>query len=88
MAGWLLASTKPTAVLICQRSPSRQPHVCLLLPYACRDYEAQVADGRLVAGQHETYHGNQPLAYGCDPAENVIFNGCHDNETIFDQVRL
>jgi hypothetical protein len=46
-----------------------------------------VADGRLVAGQHDTYHGNQPLAYGCDPAENVVFNGCHDNETIFDQVR-
>jgi hypothetical protein len=45
-----------------------------------------VADGRLVAGQHDTYHGNQPLAYGCDPAENVVFNGCHDNETIFDQV--
>ncbi|WIA10447.1 hypothetical protein OEZ85_010639 [Tetradesmus obliquus] len=53
-----------------------------------KDYEAQVADGRLVAGQHETYHGNQPLAYGCDPAENVIFNGCHDNETIFDQVMM
>jgi hypothetical protein len=52
----------------------------------CRDFEAQVADGRLVAGQHDTYHGNQPLAYGCDPAENVVFNGCHDNETIFDQV--
>uniref|UniRef100_A0A383WMX3 pullulanase n=1 Tax=Tetradesmus obliquus TaxID=3088 RepID=A0A383WMX3_TETOB len=53
-----------------------------------KDYEAQVADGRLVAGQHETYHGNQPLAYGCDPAENVVFNGCHDNETIFDQVMM
>eukprot|EP00878_Enallax_costatus_P010482 GHUV01010944.1.p1 GENE.GHUV01010944.1~~GHUV01010944.1.p1 ORF type:complete len:704 (+),score=164.13 GHUV01010944.1:956-3067(+) len=50
-----------------------------------KDFEAVVADGRLLAGQHDTYHGNQPLAYGCDPAENVVFNGCHDNEAIFDQ---
>jgi hypothetical protein len=46
----------------------------------------QVADGRQLAGQHDTYHSNQPLAYGCDPAENVLFIGCHDNECIFDQV--
>jgi len=52
-----------------------------------RDFVAQVADGRLLEGQHDTYHGNQPLTYGCDPAENVVFNGCHDNETIFDQGR-
>jgi hypothetical protein len=52
-----------------------------------RDFETQVADGRLLAGHNDTYHGNQPLAYGCDPAENVVFIGCHDNETIFDQVR-
>ncbi|KAF8068441.1 PU1 [Scenedesmus sp. PABB004] len=53
-----------------------------------KDFEAQVADGRLLAGQHDTYQANQPLAYGCDPAENVVFNGCHDNETIFDQVMM
>jgi hypothetical protein len=52
----------------------------------CRDFETQVADGRLLAGHNDTYHGNQPLAYGADPAENVVFIGCHDNETIFDQV--
>jgi hypothetical protein len=51
-----------------------------------RDYEMQVADGRLLAGHNDTYHGNQPLAYGADPAENVVFIGCHDNETMFDQV--
>lgn len=53
-----------------------------------KDFECQVADGRLLAGQHDTYMANQPLAYGCDPAENVVFNGCHDNETIFDQVMM
>eukprot|EP00879_Flechtneria_rotunda_P011613 GHRR01012130.1.p1 GENE.GHRR01012130.1~~GHRR01012130.1.p1 ORF type:complete len:951 (+),score=302.30 GHRR01012130.1:707-3559(+) len=53
-----------------------------------KDFKTQVADGRLLAGQHDTYHGTQPLAYGCDPAENVVFNGCHDNETIFDQVMM
>eukprot|EP00775_Hariotina_reticulata_P002314 gene2314-2622_t len=53
-----------------------------------KDFVAQVADGRLLEGQHDTYHGNQPLTYGCDPAENVVFNGCHDNETIFDQVMM
>lgn len=52
----------------------------------CRDFETQVADGRLVAGHNDTYHANQPLAYGCDPAENVVFIGCHDNDTMFDQV--
>lgn len=46
----------------------------------------QVADGRLLAGHNDTYHANQPLAYGCDPAENVVFIGCHDNDTMFDQV--
>jgi hypothetical protein len=62
--------------------------VCLCcMPCVCRDFETQVADGRLLAGHNDTYHGNQPLAYGCDPAENVVFIGCHDNETIFDQVR-
>lgn len=60
--------------------------LCCVLCSAGRDYETQVADGRLLAGHNDTYHGNQPLTYGCDPAENVVFVGCHDNETIFDQV--
>ena len=30
----------------------------------------------------------QPLAYGAHPEENVVYVGCHDNETVFDQVTL
>ncbi len=69
--------------------PSQVPHYSFLdVCKTCREYEMQVADGRVIAGGQGSYHG-QPsgLAYGAHPAENVVFNGCHDNETIFDQVR-
>lgn len=39
-----------------------------------------------MSGQAARYHGGQALAYGCDPCENIVYNGCHDNETVFDQV--
>jgi hypothetical protein len=44
------------------------------------DFKAQVADGRVLAGRGETYHGSQALAYCEDPAEHVAYTGCHDNE--------
>jgi len=53
-----------------------------------RQYRTQIKDGRTVAGEEDTYQGNQPLAYGRDPCEHVPYNGCHDNETIFDQVMM
>lgn len=72
-------------------SDNTQPCTIYLLPLdpylTPRDFETQVADGRLLAGHNDVYMGNQPLAYGSDPAENVVFIGCHDNETIFDNVR-
>lgn len=46
----------------------------------------QVADGRVLKGVQAQYFG-MPVAYGWDPVENIVYNGCHDNETIFDQVR-
>jgi hypothetical protein len=48
----------------------------------------QVADGRVLKGVQAQYFGGMPLAYGTDPVENIVYNGCHDNETIFDQVGL
>jgi hypothetical protein len=45
-------------------------------------------DGRVLAGRTLKYHGNQPLCYGRDPCEHVAYIGCHDNETIFDQVAM
>jgi pullulanase/glycogen debranching enzyme len=45
-------------------------------------------DGRVLAGRALKYHGNQPLCYGRDPCEHVAYVGCHDNETIFDQVAM
>jgi hypothetical protein len=34
-----------------------------------------MADGKAVPGRRATYHGNQPLAYGAHPCENVVYNG-------------
>ena len=44
-------------------------------------------DGRTLRGQEVLAHG-QMLAYGGLPYENVAFIGCHDNQTMFDQVRI
>lgn len=52
----------------------------------CRSYQLQVHTGGVLAGDKASYYGGQPVAYGLDPCENVVFCGCHDNETIFDQV--
>lgn len=48
----------------------------------------QVADGRMAKGKELLYHGTQPLCYGADPVEHVAYIGCHDNETMFDQVGM
>ena len=50
------------------------------------DFACPSADGRVLAGRALRYHGNQPLCYGRHPCEHVAFVGCHDNETVFDQV--
>ncbi|KAI8468427.1 MAG: glycoside hydrolase superfamily [Monoraphidium minutum] len=51
-------------------------------------YPLQLDDGRTLPGRKAAYHGTAPLAYGGDPCENIIYCGCHDNETVFDQVML
>lgn len=53
-----------------------------------RSYQLQVHTGGVLAGDKASYYGGQPVAYGLDPCENVVFCGCHDNETIFDQVTI
>jgi hypothetical protein len=55
--------------------------------FCCRSYQLQVHTGGVLAGDKAQYYGGQPIAYGLDPCENVLFCGCHDNETIFDQVQ-
>jgi pullulanase/glycogen debranching enzyme len=49
---------------------------------------AASAGGAVLAGRALRYHGNQPLCYGRLPCEHIAYVGCHDNETIFDQVAM
>jgi hypothetical protein len=61
------------------------------VPVAARSPSAagpvpQQQEGQVLAGRALRYHGNQPLCYGRLPCEHVAYVGCHDNETIFDQV--
>ncbi len=51
-----------------------------------REFRMQIHDGSVVRGVDMRYHGTLPVAYGAHPCENVVYNGCHDNETVFDQV--
>jgi hypothetical protein len=46
----------------------------------------ETASGAVLSGEQASAHG-QPLAYGGHPCEHVAFIGCHDNMTMFDQVR-
>jgi hypothetical protein len=40
-----------------------------------RNFELEMADGKLLAGRRALYHSTQPLAYGAHPCENVVYNG-------------
>lgn len=50
-----------------------------------RDYKLQTASGAVQRGVEVPY-GPVPAAYCASPAENVVYLGCHDNETLFDTV--
>ena len=45
----------------------------------------ECGDGLVRTGGQAKAHG-LPLAYGELPHEHVAFIGCHDNQTIFDQI--
>lgn len=52
-----------------------------------REYPLTLPDGSVKAGKEFRY-GHVPAAYGKLAEENVLYLGCHDNETLYDQVVL
>lgn len=62
--------------------------VRLTLAGNLREYSTEMADGRVIKGVELRYHGALPVAYGTFPCENIPYVGCHDNETVFDQVTM
>ncbi len=58
----------------------------LLLNVRCREYEMVSAAGTKQRLDALMMHNSVPVAYGALPCENVVYVGCHDNETLFDQV--
>lgn len=52
-----------------------------------REYPLALPDGSVKAGKEFRY-GHAPAAYGKLTEENVLYLGCHDNETLYDQVVL
>ena len=51
------------------------------------DYEVCSANGEWTQGKKFKFHGRIG-AYSTLPYENVVFSGCHDNETLFDHAIL
>eukprot|EP00210_Caulerpa_lentillifera_P000540 g522.t1 len=51
------------------------------------DYEIFSAQGEWIQGKKIKFHGRLG-AYSLLPYENVVFCGCHDNETLFDHTIL
>lgn len=51
-----------------------------------KDFELITAAGELVRGD-KVFYGASPAAYAENPWETVNYSACHDNETLFDQVR-
>lgn len=84
-----------STVLQADMDPSRQ--LLLLLEFSdmlrislagnLKDYEVVNAAGELVCGD-KVFYGAYPAAYAESPLETVNYAACHDNETLFDQVRL
>lgn len=58
--------------------------VCLSLLFYS-SYTLHTCDDKQLSGQQALCHG-LPLAYGGKPWEHVPFIGCHDNQTMFDQI--
>jgi pullulanase len=52
-----------------------------------KDFPVTAADGIVQKGQ-EVMFGQVPAAYCAQPSENVVYLGCHDNETLYDTVVL
>lgn len=52
-----------------------------------RDYVVTVPDGSRKKGSSIRY-GHFPAAYCKHPQENVLYLGCHDNESLYDQAVL
>lgn len=51
-----------------------------------RDYELETWSGEVKKGK-QIFYGPQIAAYCREPWENVNYSSCHDNATLFDQVR-
>lgn len=52
-----------------------------------RDYSVTLPDGSVQTGA-EVRYGHFPAAYCKHPQENVLYLGCHDNESLYDQIVL
>ena len=52
-----------------------------------RQYKLLTHDGTYKEGKFVSI-GSTPVAYCAQPSENVMYMSCHDNETLFDQVRV
>jgi hypothetical protein len=53
-----------------------------------RDYPLVTYKGELKKGSSLKYNGPVMAGYTRRPCENINYAACHDNETLFDQVRL
>jgi pullulanase len=52
-----------------------------------KDFSIVAADGAEAKGRRVLFNG-VPAAYCGQPTENVVYLGCHDNETLYDTVVL
>ena len=52
-----------------------------------RDYVIEDCTGERRRGVEVRYCGSVPAAYAANPWESVNYTSCHDNQTLFDQVR-
>lgn len=52
-----------------------------------KDFSFETADGTKTTGRRLLFNG-VPAGYCAQPSENVVYLGCHDNETLYDTVVL